>query len=207
MITSKSLHIGIDFDETLADHLTPLLDFYRKKTGMSFRKSEIMSTSLRNLLKINKGAAIEVYNEFRKDVDPLDIPVVAGSQLALKKLSASNKLSIITSRPFSTKNNTQAWLNKNFRNVKFEHILFLNDEIRVLTKADLCVAKKIDILIEDNLASVLECSKQNIPCILINRPWNRGKLSYNVIRAEQWQNIPAYIMAMKRHIGKFYEAS
>lgn len=197
----KHLKIGIDIDNVIADSYPQYIDAFNKKFGTAVKYKEIFHFYY---LEKNVGIEEAEVSEFIESVVHSEefqlsiLPVENALNVIKKWIKKGFSIHYITSRPIDTQVQTEKWLEKhgffirgatldlyNEREHNFTHISRINSYKRKVADE-----KKLDIFIED---STDIAKSMDIPVILIDRPWNQGKLPKNVIRMKDWEEIESRV--------------
>ena len=54
----------------------------------------------------------------------------------------------------------------------------------------------INLIIEDSLIHAIECAKNGIKVILLNKGWNQGELHTNITRINSWKEVPQLLNSL-----------
>jgi 5'(3')-deoxyribonucleotidase len=186
------MKIGIDVDDVLADFMNCFLKYYNKTYDTKFKRENFKSFSLWKTIGGTREISTEIIKDFFKSEYFDSMDMVKGSQYGVKKLSKNNELIVVTSRPLKIYNETVDWLDKYFPN-EFSSIEFSKDWIgkpnNKWRKKDICLAKNIDVLFEDNIAYARGCAKEGIEVKLFDCPWNQEKIrSAKINRVYCWED-------------------
>jgi uncharacterized HAD superfamily protein len=134
---------------------------------------------------------------FYKSSDHDMVLPVDGSIDAIKRLSQKHELIIVTSRPDFVKEGTLGWLEKHFGNlikeVHFTNQFMGNGGVKT-TKADVCKRVGIEVLIEDAPVYAKNVSKEGIPVLLIDTPWNKDVSGDLITRVYSWDEIVSILL-------------
>jgi|TARA_Y100000310_G_scaffold339513_1_gene432405 5'(3')-deoxyribonucleotidase len=189
------MRIGIDVDDVLADSMGPLVDFHNQKNGTNLKFEDVLSFNLSEVW--NMETKEEMFNNildfykshFFKKIEPFP-----NSKEIIFKLSKTNQLAAITGRPTVIKNETILWLGEFYPNC-FTEVHFSNHfpgEDKNLSKADFCLEKGYELLIEDSKEFALECAQKGIKVFLLNKPWNKGFAPHkNIVSVDTWEEVIA----------------
>lgn len=202
---SKKFKIGIDIDNVIADSYPHYIDAFNKKFGTAVKYEEIFHFYY---LEKNVGVDESQVAEFIESIVhseefQLKIPPIKDARKIIKKwIRKGYSIHYITSRPIDTKTETIKWLKKhgffikgitldlyNEKEHNFTHISRINSYKRFIADG-----KKLDIFIED---SIDIAKSMDIPVLLVDRPWNQGKLPKNVNRVKDWAEIERRVNKIK----------
>ncbi|MBT4334241.1 hypothetical protein HOD61_00270 [archaeon] len=184
------MRIGIDVDEVLADFMTYFLKYYNKTYDTNLERNDFKNYSLWHTLGGTETDSKRIIDDYFYSEDFEKMGLIYGSQYGVKKLSKNNELIVITARPEKTYNKTVDWLGKYFPN-RFSGIEFSrgwkNKKNPSWKKKDICIAKNIDVLFEDNFDYATECAQEGIEVKLFDCPWNQEKILLDeVVRVYSW---------------------
>lgn len=56
-------------------------------------------------------------------------------------------------------------------------------------KSEICVGKKIKLMIEDASHHALDCANLGINVILFDKPWNKNVTHKNITRVKSWKEV------------------
>ena len=187
------MKIGIDVDDVLAMSMGPLIDFHNQKNGNSLKFEDVFSFDLSKVfgMETREEAFNHVLNFYKspffKNIEPLP-----SSKEIIIKLSKIHQLAAITGRPSIIRNETIFWLEKFYPNC-FLETHFSNHfpgEDKNLSKADFCLEKGYELLIEDSGEFALECAQKGIKVFLFSKPWNKDCISHeNIVVVNSWEEI------------------
>ncbi len=186
------MKIGFDIDEVLLDTIPAFLDYHNPKLGTDFKKEDIFTYDLWEIIGCSREEAIGLFREFF--FSGHEIKPVEGAIEAVDYLSRSHELYNITSRDIMLKDLTHACIDKYFPN-KFKEIHFTNQwgTGKSTTKGIICSEQKIDVLIEDGLHYAREVSQLGIRVLLYDCPWNQEEVNGYIKRVRNWPEIVDYL--------------
>lgn len=187
----KKRKVAADADEVLLDFIPRLIDFYNRRFGMNLTSEDYIYYDLEKVWNTTRHEAVEIINNFYRSQEFKQILPVKGAQEAIKILSKSNELSVVTSRPPFIEVDTRDSLNKHFGNVFSE--IFLNGQYGIhssgLDKSGYCLKNGIFVILEDNLDVAQKCAEKDITIFLFDKPWNRQSFqSRKIIRVGEKRN-------------------
>lgn len=198
---AKYLKIGIDIDNVIADSYPFFLAKFNEVFTMQIKYEEIFDFYfLEKHPKVNQDKAKEligkllVDEQFQLDIPPfVDVlPIISN----WKKIG--HGVHYITSRPHTTRDLTSQWLKKHgfllpgttldLFNSR-EHFDKHRKEIMDYKKT-VAAKRGVHLFIEDSkeIAETME-----ITVLLLDRPWNQGKLPKNVKRVKNWDEIDYFV--------------
>jgi uncharacterized protein len=180
------MKIGIDFDEVITNTSEPLQTFFKNKTGISIPYKSITSYDLTNVWKCSKLSVQQHLLDFYDSPLFDSITPLEGSLNGIKTLSRFHSLYIVTSRHEKSKEKTYNWIER-YLNGNISDLFFTGEyESSGISKADICLEKDLEILLEDTPFHSYECAKNNIPVILFDKPWNKSVSHPKISRVYTW---------------------
>ncbi len=189
------MRIGIDLDEVLANFLDPLLRFHNEIYSTSLKRDDFKSYNFWETWGGTREQAIQKVLDFYKSDYFKNIKPFEGAIESIEELSKDNELLIITSRYKAISEETEKWINKyfpdNFSGIHFTNEFF--DSFNNKRKHEICLDLEINSLVEDSLEYAQQCASNGINILLMDRPWNRGKLQEGIIRVHSWKEITDYL--------------
>jgi len=166
-----NIKVGVDIDGVVCDLTPSLVDRMNKKYGVTLRTEEITEWNWRfvRLGKDHRPVDIESHAEIKDAFADRDfvqsLPMVQNAQLGVSILRAiADDVVFVTSRSDSTKDATTAWITDNFGIYDVPKVLFSK-----LNKN----GHELDILIDDNLETIINFVADGGYGILFRRPWNQ----------------------------------
>lgn len=190
------MKIGVDIDDTLSQSTGALIKFHNDNYGTNYKKADLKKYVWEIWADSIKDSAKKI-DEFENTDDFLKLKPLDGALEVLKKLKENNELFIITGRSDTNKEKTEQWLSEYFPNI-FSKIYYTNQlslDGKNITKKKICDILDIDILIEDNLPNVLDCSGPKRHAYLLDYPWNQTtKLSEGIKRVHSWKEIGEFLL-------------
>lgn len=181
--------IGIDIDEVLSDTVVGFLKFFNNKHGTKHTYDEITDYSFTKSLNISPDEEKANLMEFFASKYFVDIEPITGSVEAIQKLSRTNELFAISSRPPVLMSLTNFWLDKYFKGCFREVILTDSHFDSSITKSKVCIEKHLDYFVEDVMKYAEDCASVGVTVFLLDKPWNRIETGNNVIRVKDWLEI------------------
>lgn len=197
--------IGIDLDDILFPFNRHFLIYRNKKHNTNYKEEDIFSFYYEDVFNMTTEEVIKELDDFYKTKEYEKIKPVENSYRVLSEIKKTHDLVIVTARPEYLFEKTKKWLNKNFKNI-FSDVIFTNqssllDQKR--NKAEVCVERNIEILIEDNFDYAVDCAKNGIRVLLFNKPWNINKnipeeYAGFIIRINDWNDVLIVYESTKR---------
>lgn len=195
--TKKILKIGIDIDNVISDSYTQYLARYNQQYRTEIRLEEVIDFYyLDNLEQANGQRVVGYIDQLVYDeVFQANIPPYIPAQAVVKKWRKKGySITYITSRPKEVKKATLRWLEKHGFWQDGDG-LFLFDknggyESDITYKKDTAQKEQLDLFIEDSKEIALI---MHIPVLLLDKPWNKGKLPKHVKRVKNWIDIEKFV--------------
>lgn len=189
--SSKEEKISVDIDDVVAEFMKEYLKFYNEKKGTKFGLKDIINYHLweMGMYKSKEENVIDVL-EFQKSSSFDKICLSEGAKEGVKSLSKKYQIYFITSRPGEVEEKTRAFLNNHFPKNGF-NILYSGEIYGgKLSKAEICKASGIPLIIEDNPDYALDCARNGITAFLLDKPWNKNCEKHeNIIPVNNWKEI------------------
>jgi len=193
------LVIGVDFDDVLFNFNDSLHAYHNAKYGTSVERKDIASYDIEKVWGCTPEEAARKVFEFYFAPDHDRTSIVAGAIEGVHKLKKDHELHIISSRGDNIKDLTLRWIDQNFpgyfKSVNLTNLYFGIAD-RAHSKAEVCKKLGVDVMIEDSLSQAEDVSSIGCKVILLDCPWNQGKLPDNVVRVYSWHEIVERIEKM-----------
>jgi uncharacterized protein len=183
------MKIGIDIDEIIVEFSLGYLELFNKQYNKNIKFEDLFSYSLCEPLEISREESLKLAEEYQNSEEFDNIKIVPGAQEGINFLGKTHDLIFITSRPQQIKEKTEIFLKKLFSNFNLKVFFSGGRTESGISKSEICLAQRIDILIEDDLLHALDCAEKGIKVILLDKPWNQKVTSENILRAKNWNEI------------------
>lgn len=182
------MKIGIDIDDVVVDFISPFLEYYNSRTGRNFLFEEVFSYHFEDFLGCTKEQAIQAVRDFYGTEAFDQLKPLPGALEGIKILSENNNLVYITARHAKAKSKTPLWLNNKLPEIK-SRVIYTGEleRGRKVTKAEVCLSERIELMLEDSRYHSLECAEAGISTILFDKPWNQGIRHVNIVRVRGWE--------------------
>jgi len=154
--------IAIDIDEVLVPLLDPLARFHRKPLPPRGVKHPYV---FREVFNCTEAESQGMLREFYDSRDFLELRPIRDSQLALSRLSRNNVIYAVTGRQDWVRRKTEVWLNMHFPGVFKDVVLTNSYTPNEISKAQVCRALNLKVIIDDNYDVCLECFKNGVDVI------------------------------------------
>lgn len=193
------MKIGIDIDEVLASFISAVTHYHNKTRDTDFDVENPDSPFIQDKMKYSYEETGEFLDEVYQNVKKEDIAPIVGAVDAISSLR-EHELIVITMRPEHHRTSTEEWLLHHFSDA-FDSVYMVGDTIGAggmrITKGELSKELGIDIFIEDSLSNAKNISEQEIPVILLDKPWNQGELNELIHRVNTWEQALDKIKSLK----------
>lgn len=189
------MHIGVDMDEVLVEHMEAFLDYHNYNYGTKLEKKDMFSYSLNKVIGGSDQETRKKLLHFFESDFFHNMKMVSGARTAIAQLAKEHQLSVVTARPLVIREQTEQFITHKFPSL-FSSVNLTNQWHGVgekRNKSEVCKEKKISIMIDDSLKHALDCASQGIYVLLadFNYPWNQTteKLPENIKRVHSWKEI------------------
>lgn len=191
----KSLRIGVDVDDTLANFVAPLIDFL-KSNGLKVPSYEdTHDYDLWNVWGCTREEAIKRIEYFHNSNGFDLLSPLPGVQEVFMKTFPPHVAYSITNRPPKLEHITKRFLDNHFGG-RYEAVYHLgtNYDGKKISKADVAKKNSLDLFVEDSHYEAQSISSIGIPVLLINRPWNRGRETNSLVtRVDGWEEVLMHV--------------
>lgn len=196
--------IGIDLDEVLASHLAAVIDYHNATHGTALTREQFHSPRFWEVWGGTREEAIRKVDAFYQTPYFKESLPMPGAQEAIRALAEQHTLHVITARPETIADDTQAWIDRHFPGL-FSGIHFANHySISGVerTKLSLCDALHVELLVDDSPDFALECVSPQRPVLLLDHPWNRAApLPPGIHRCQSWAEVVVKIDKIQSPFG------
>jgi len=184
--------IAFDFDDTLVDTFTRMLEFFNERYCEKFQREQFTSWRFNDIWKITRKQWLERWCLFDQSESSRNLVPMVGVHDRLVILAKHHQLHIVTSRPIEMAAQTKEIINRLFPGV-FLDIHFCSrgeGAYHFRSKSQVCHVLGATILFEDRPDHAAECAEAGIKIGLIQQPWNRQEKfeSPLVMRVASWQD-------------------
>jgi len=182
--------IVLDVDDVLGEFTRSLNKFYNERYGTNFRFEDYSVYDLTKIWGRDSKEVRRIIFDFYSHPSLTEIKPLEFSQNVLQMLNASgeNEFIACSYRIGWIECETKNWIRENFFDMKTRCIGYKSK-----SKLDLCKEEDANFIVEDNLQTVIECTKAGITAILISRPWNQRVPNDGFCRAKNWRNVLDYL--------------
>lgn len=194
------MRIGVDIDNVLSNFNEVLLNDYLNH-DKSLRNSGIVNKEvyIRNMFDWSEEYEKEYYKNNIERLANLFEPIKDCSKYIKKLRNEGNIIYIISGRdngeysdPY---NMTINWLKK--YDIEYDELILTN-AYNHQEKADICLEKNIDIMIDDSTKVCDKCTNSNIKSLLFNTDYNKNETKFE--RVNSWKEIYNYINNKKINV-------
>ncbi|MBU0894587.1 MAG: hypothetical protein KKF48_03045 [Nanoarchaeota archaeon] len=185
------MKIAIDVDDTVVDFVKPFLIYYNRGFNTNYSFEDINSSEIWKCLGLDKDSFRDLLVDFRKTSFFEDRVLYSDFKNVFEDLNKKHISCFVTSRSKEVSRETESFFKRNLNN--FNTPIFYSGGIHPTengSKAEICLEKKVDFLVDDNEIYGLDCAEKGIGVFLLDKPWNQGDgLPDNVERVEDWYEI------------------
>lgn len=153
--------VAVDIDEVLVPHLFPLAKFHNKQLPVD-RKYPYL---FRDVFECSEAESQKMVREFYESQEFKKLQPIKDAQYALSQISRNNTLYAVTGRQDCVRETTEHWLNTHFPGVFHDLVLTNSFTTKEVSKASVCLALDIDLIIDDNYHTCQECFMNDIDVI------------------------------------------
>lgn len=182
--------VAVDLDEVLAETLRAAIAFHNGRYGTGWLWENSKTSRFWELWGQDEAEKWRKSEEFCRSRNFKKIEPVIGSIAGINCLiKVGHCLFIVTTRPTFLEDATRSWLSKYFPQ-KFEEVYFSPEN----QKSAICQKIGAAVLIDDDFGNALECAQQEIPVILLSRPWNKSFVGNELIKiSSAWSGVTRLI--------------
>ncbi len=192
----RSLRIGVDVDDVLAESLPGYLEAFRQRFGHEVKIEEAAWEIFRRYPEISATQMWGFFSELEASDFLGTRPLYPEAVEAVRTLSASgHRLFVVTGRLSQHREHTRRLLERGGLLGVFEDLVHRDGEPAPEYKTRMVRQLRLDLLIEDELHVALAASAVPIPVLLFDRPWNQGELPAGITRVTAWSQVLQLIAA------------
>jgi len=185
--------IAVDLDEVLSDTMPSLIKFHNETFNTKLRSKDFHSYEFWRVWGGTKSQSIAKFLQFTQSPYFLEVLPIKDSVQSVKYLSKKHKLYVVTSRQTHLTDATHIWVNQYFPDI-FQGLHVTNHPQWAVageakTKSQVCQEIGANLLIDDSIGYAMECETIDIPVLLFDYPWNKGKLPKNTKRVFSWKGV------------------
>jgi len=191
-----SFTIGLDIDGVVADSFPVFLEELNKYYGKDITK--IDNYDISKVYDVD-GDDLDVF--FDNNVEYLFTapkPMPGAVENIDSWLRAKHEIIFVTARKKGKEEEvTQKWFER--YNLPKDKIIFTGG----LSKTFAVKKYGVDVFVEDFITNALEIAALGVPVLLLDAPYNQGKLPQGVIRCSNWQEIKCCVQKILLNSKKF----
>src|SRR5574341_373489 len=185
----KSLRIGVDVDDVLAESLPGYLEAFQRRFGHEVKIEEAAWEIFRRYPEISATQMWGFFSELEASDFLGTRPVYPEAVEAVRTLAANgHRLYVVTGRLTQHREHTRRLLQRAGLLELFEELVHRDGEATADYKPRMVRELKLDLLIEDELHVALAAAEVPIPVLLFDRPWNRAELPPGITRVADWDH-------------------
>ncbi len=190
------MKIGIDVDDVTFEFVSTLVDFYNLRYGKNLKFEDIVSFRLWEVgIGKTKEEAIKIVYDFYGSEFYEEMPFVKDASESILKLCEENEGCFVSARYSVVRERTSRFLMEQFPKSQVFYSRSYIDSGK--TKAEICLEKGIEVMIEDEISTAVGCYEAGIRTLLFDKPWNRngkdrnddGKACGKLERVYNWKEI------------------
>lgn len=171
------MRIGLDLDDVVANLNERLNDWHNETYGTSYSREDYYSYYFWDVWGGTREEAMAKVYRFIEEGNVMRIAPVKGAREGVQKLKGLSKsLRAITGRSETIRKSTEAWIARELPHmiddVHFTNVYPSPGEV-TRSKGEICLELGIELMIDDSTEFAESCSKQGIPVIIFDTPWNR----------------------------------
>lgn len=186
----EKLKLGIDLDDTVWKYLEELIKYYNSKNGTHYNPMEFEDYSLLKSINLNETEAWNLLIDFEENYFCNETILLDGFLEIFERIRNKFEIYFITARPKIT----ESTINEKVKlfggnNIPVYYCREIPRENQI-PKIEVCKDLGIDIMIDDGLYNLNDCSVNGIKCLMIDYPWNQtDELHENIVRVKNWVEI------------------
>jgi len=182
------IKIGLDIDGVVADSFP----VFRRELNRHYGK-DIARIDSHDMARVYDVEWEEINAFFDENVEYLfsePKPMEGALETIKSWLTAKHEIVYITARRKGFEEKvTLEWLDRNNIPYNKEKTFFSGGA----SKASAVREFKLDIFIDDFMFNALEVAELNVPVLLLDAPYNQGKLPQGVTRCYNWEEIRCHV--------------
>jgi uncharacterized HAD superfamily protein len=186
------MKIGVDIDNTLVQLQEGFFEFYFKRHKTNIPRCE-GKYYLRDFLPISKDDENKMWDEYHDSDEFENVQLMPDAVNIINTLKKKHELIFVTDRPVGWKTKTMRFIKKAFPKDNFKVIFSKELHNEGGSKDRVCRDFDISYLIEDHPTKTVRYAENGTKVILFSRPWNLGITHKNIVRVNNWSEIPGVI--------------
>lgn len=176
------MRIGVDIDGVLADSLPVWVNELNSFFNKNKRVEDIHLYDICETYKITEEALYK-FLEHKGNYLMSAPPPVTDASYYLNRIKQNHEVFIVTARDNIYGQETIHWLKKH--SFPYDKLFLLGSH----EKKEVCLENGLRVLVEDTLEISLEVSAAGVPVLLMDAPYNQGKLPGLIYRKRSWAEI------------------
>jgi len=184
------LKIGLDIDGVVADSFP----IFRRELNKHYGKdiSRIDNYDMSKVYDVGWGDISAFFDQNVEYLFSEPKPMKGSVETILFWLKAGHEIVFVTARKCGFEEKiTMEWLKKN--NIPYEKTVFAGGASKTFAVREF----SLDIFIDDFVSNALEIAAMSVPVLLLDAPYNQGKLPQGIKRCYNWEEIRCEIDKLK----------
>jgi len=181
-----ALKIGLDIDGVVANSFPVFREELNRHYGKNIEKIDQY-----DMTKVYDVAWDELHNFFDQHMEYLFLkaePMEGAVQTIGSWLDAGHEIVFITARKCGAEETvTLKWLDNH--RLPRDHVIFVGSTSKTFAVREF----ELDIFVEDFMGNALEIAAMGVPVLLLDAPYNVGKVPTGVTRCHNWKDLECYI--------------
>jgi len=194
------MRIAVDVDDTMIDTIGSLILFHNDRYGTKLKQEDFYSCWYREVWGGSKEEEIKKLNDFYKSsyFDGI-IPISDSQKILISLVKKDVEFQAVTGRVYDLIEKTRICIKRYYPSI-FSGIYHTNSYGLTgvkIKKSEVCKKLNVDLLIDDDMNHVIDCTNEGIPVLVFNKPWNQGTLPEKALRMNSWEELPDLIHQLK----------
>ncbi|MGI6450460.1 MAG: 5' nucleotidase, NT5C type [Desulfitobacteriia bacterium] len=188
------LKIGLDIDGVVANSFPVFLRELNKHYGKNL--AQIDNYKMTELYEVSEDDLGAFFNENVEYLYSAPEPI-AGALASIEAwFQAGHEIIFITARKLGIEERvTRKWFQK--YGLPDEKIIFVGGASKTFAVKEY----RLDVFVEDFMSNVLEIAALGVPVLLLDAPYNQGKLPVGVTRCYNWEDIKCEVAKLAKCKG------
>lgn len=180
------MRVCCDWDDVTVNFVPGLLKYYNAVHGKSLKFEDVVSFKLWEIgIGTNLSEAIQIIQGFYESEFYDGMGFVEGARENLLRIMQDGELHFITARYGSLRGRTNNEARINFPNARVHFSRnYLEDG---KSKGEIAKELGADVMIEDDVSTAMDCSRNGIATLLFDKPWNQE--GNGLVRVRNWQEV------------------
>ena len=189
--------LAVDIDDVLFSWTPTFLEYHNTTHNTRLTPGDRRSDFLEEVIGITEAQMLDKIDAYIQTRHYVDAGPVPGAVTAIKELSKTYRLVIVTARTVNYRGTTEIFIEKYFPNV-FSDILYslrVDRPTEFIPKKELCRQVNAFALIDDSVRNLLPVVDAGMTGILFGDfAWHRQHiLPERVIRCTSWEDVVVYL--------------